>query len=76
MKSPFAVSVGPKGQITIAARIRRALGVKPGTRFSIYPIGKDCFVAEPRRPSRILDFAGDLKELDAKLRKQKEATRR
>ncbi len=73
MKLTFTVTVGPKGQITLPVQIRQALGVKPGTRFSIYPADRDRFVARPIRPSRILDFAGDLKELDAELRKGKEA---
>ncbi len=76
MRSRFTVSVGPKGQITLPAKVRQALGVKPGTRFSIYPITKDRFVAQAQRPSRILSFAGDLEELDAKLRTPKEDTGR
>jgi bifunctional DNA-binding transcriptional regulator/antitoxin component of YhaV-PrlF toxin-antitoxin module len=50
-----------KGQLTLPAAIRRTLGVEPGARIDVYPLpGRDGFSAVIRRPSRILDFAGDL----------------
>jgi AbrB family looped-hinge helix DNA binding protein len=55
-------TVTSKGQITVPVRLRRALGIKQGTRIDIFPM-QDRFVACVHRPSRILEFAGDLAHL-------------
>lgn len=62
---PFGTtSPTSKGQITVPRAIRRKLGLQAGNRIDVYPLGRDRFVAQIRRPSRILEFAGDLSHLD------------
>jgi AbrB family looped-hinge helix DNA binding protein len=61
------VIVSTKGQLTVPSRLRRHLGLKPRDRVEFYAVGRERFVATVRRPSRILDFAGDLAELDLEL---------
>ena len=53
-----------KGQTTIPAQMRRAFGIKRGTRLEIYPRLDGTFEVRVMRPSRIIDFAGDLADLD------------
>ncbi len=55
-----------KHQLTVPAAVVRARGFKAGDRFAIYARGHEEFVAVLKRPSRILDFAGDLQDLDRK----------
>ena len=62
------VTISSRGQITLPLGLRRQLGLKPGDRVDCYPVGRERFVATIRRPSRIMDFAGDLAELDRELR--------
>ena len=76
MIETYTVTITSKGQITVPARLRRQLGLKAGDRFDIYPIGRSYFTAQLRGPSRILDFAGDLKELDRQLRQPRAARSR
>ena len=52
-----------KGQITVPVAVARRIGFKPGMRVSIYPT-RDGFRAVLHRPSRILQFAGDLQGKD------------
>ena len=61
------VTISSRGQITLPLGLRRQLGLKPGDRVDCYPVGRGRFVATIRRPSRIMDFAGDLAELDREL---------
>ena len=61
------VTISTKGQITVPLALRRRLGLRPGDRVDCYPLGREQFVARVRRPSRIMDFAGDLAELDREL---------
>jgi AbrB family looped-hinge helix DNA binding protein len=53
-----------KGQITIPAWMRRALGIRCGTKLEIYPRLDGNFEARAVRPSRIMDFAGELADLE------------
>ncbi len=62
----FTTTVTSKYQFTVPAAVCHAKGFKAGDRFALYPKGREEFVAVLRRPSRILDFAGDLKHLDRK----------
>ncbi len=56
------VTISSRGQLTIPAALRRVLGVKGGTKIDVFPLlGREGFEAKVRRPSRILDFTGDLK---------------
>jgi bifunctional DNA-binding transcriptional regulator/antitoxin component of YhaV-PrlF toxin-antitoxin module len=59
-------TITSKYQFTMPAAVCRVKGFKPGDRFALSAKGREEFVAVPRRPSRILDFAGDLKQLDQK----------
>jgi bifunctional DNA-binding transcriptional regulator/antitoxin component of YhaV-PrlF toxin-antitoxin module len=52
------------GQITIPAWMRRAAGIKRGTSLEVYSRLDGNFEGRVIRPSRIMDFAGDLAELD------------
>lgn len=60
--STLTTTVTRKFQVTVPATVVRAKGFKPGDRFAISPRGEGEFVAVLQRPSRILDFAGDLKD--------------
>lgn len=53
-----------KGQLTVPKLVRDKLGLKSGTKVSIYPTLNGEFLGKPQRKSRILDFMGDLKHLD------------
>ena len=64
------VTVSTKGQITIPPVLRRRLGLKPGDQVDFYALDRERFVATIRRPSRIMDFAGDLAEPDRELSKE------
>jgi AbrB family looped-hinge helix DNA binding protein len=65
-------TVTSKGPITVPATIRRALGIEKGARIDIYPV-QGRFVAQVHRPSRIIEFAGDLAHLVEKPRGPKRA---
>jgi AbrB family looped-hinge helix DNA binding protein len=60
----YTTTITSKGQITIPAPMRRALGIRRGARLEIYPRLDGSFEARVIRPSRIMDFAGDLADLD------------
>ena len=59
----YTTVLSSKGQITVPVAVARRIGFKPGMRVTIYP-SKDGFRAVIRRTSRILEFAGDLKQKD------------
>ena len=66
MKLPIitrAYTVGPKGQLTLPATLRRAFDIKPGTKLEVFPRADGNFEIRVVRPSRILDYAGDLQPL-------------
>jgi hypothetical protein len=44
--------------------MRRALAIRHGTRLEVYPRLDRNFEVRVVRPSRIVDFAGDLVDLD------------
>jgi len=60
----YTTTLTSKGQITIPARLRRALGIRRGTRLAVYPRLDGNFEGRVIRPSCIMDFAGDLADLD------------
>ncbi len=64
--SVYYTTLSSKGQITFPEYVVAKLGLKPGAKIDIYPLAKEEFVARVRRRSRILEFAGDLKHLDAR----------
>jgi AbrB family looped-hinge helix DNA binding protein len=66
----YIVTVSSQGQITVPAALRRRLGLQIGDRVEVYPVSREQFVATIRRPPRIMEFAGDLEELDRALRKK------
>jgi len=57
---PRAYTVGPKGQLTLPAKLRKAFNIKPGTKLEVFPRADGNFEIRVVRPSRILDYAGDL----------------
>lgn len=52
-----AVIISPKGQITLPARMRKRLKLKPGDTLLIEETGRG---AQLRKGSTILDFAGTI----------------
>lgn len=68
------VRLSTKGQLQLPKGVRVHLGITPGTKINIYPDPQgDGFVATIHRKSRIMDFAGDLKDLKISGLDQKEA---
>jgi AbrB family looped-hinge helix DNA binding protein len=69
MKWPIitrAYTVGPKGQLTLPAKLRKAFDIKPGTKLEVFPRTDGNFEIRVVRPSRIMDYTGDLQHLDPK----------
>ena len=63
MKWPIitrAYTVGPKGQLTLPAQLRKAFDIKPGAQLEVFPRADGNFEIRVVRLSRILDYAGDL----------------
>ena len=63
MQSQYETTLTSKGQFTVPKPIRERLGVAAGRKFLVSLEGKS-FVATPKRPSRILSFAGWLRKKD------------
>ena len=59
-----AYTVGPRGQLTLPAKLRKAFDIKPGTKLEVFPRVDGNFEIRVVRPSRILDYAGDLQPLN------------
>lgn len=59
----FTTTITTKNQLTLPKPVRDKLGVKKGMKFDIYPTS-DGFIGRLKRKSRILEFAGDLKDID------------
>ena len=55
-----AYTVGPKGQLTLPAKLRKAFDIKPGSKLGVFPGADGNFEIRVVRPSRIMDYAGDL----------------
>ena len=49
-----------KGQLTLPAKLRKAFDIKPGSNLEVFPRADGNFEIRVVRPSRILDYAGDL----------------
>ena len=60
---PRAYTVGPKGQLTVPAKLRKAFGIKAGSKLEVFPRADGNFEIRVVRPSRIMDYAGDLQPL-------------
>lgn len=58
------VTMSTRGQLTVPVALRRALGLTAGSVVEVFPLDNQRFVAQVWRPSRILEFAGDLRDLD------------
>lgn len=56
-------TVTSKGQITIPVKVRKALGLKPGTRIDFYPNEDGRYVLYPKTGS-IKDLEGCVPKLD------------
>lgn len=52
----YKATVTSKGQITLPAKVRQALGLKPGQKIAFVPVGDDGFRVQ--RATSILDLAG------------------
>lgn len=59
----YTTTITSKRQLTIPKAVFDQLGIKLGQKVTLYPV-KDGFIGKPLRKSRILDFAGDLVQLD------------
>ena len=57
-----SAKVTSKGQITIPVKVRRAMGIKPGTEVNFYADGKGGYSFSPQTKS-IADMAGCLPKL-------------
>lgn len=60
----FSAKLTTKGQITLPKEVRDLLGLKKGMKLDFYPTKDGEFIAKPHRVSRILDFGGNLKQVD------------
>jgi bifunctional DNA-binding transcriptional regulator/antitoxin component of YhaV-PrlF toxin-antitoxin module len=75
LPSSFLIRMSSKGQLTIPIALRRALNIVPGTKVGIR-LGTDGeFIATVHHRSRIMDFAGDLKAVDAAQRRNRKEGR-
>jgi len=63
-------TVGPRGQLTFPAKLRKAYDIKPGTKLQVFPRTDGNFEIHVVRPSRIMNYAGDLQHLDRKRKSQ------
>ena len=66
MKWPLitrAYTVGPKGQLTLPPKLRKAFGIQPGSKLEVFPRADGSFEIRVVGQSRILDYAGDLQPL-------------
>jgi AbrB family looped-hinge helix DNA binding protein len=62
----YTITVRSKGQITVPVALRRRLGLTQGVKVDIFALGREQFTAQVRRPPRIPDFTGDLKDFEPK----------
>lgn len=60
----FTTTLTTKNQLTLPKSVRDKLGLKKGTKIDIFPTLDGGFIGRPRRQSDILEFAGDLADLD------------
>ena len=60
----FTTTLTTKNQFTLPKPVRDKLGLRKGTKIDIFPTLDGGFIVRIKRSSMILDFAGDLKNLD------------
>ena len=60
----FTTTLTTKNQLTLPKPVRDKLGLKKGTKIDIFPTLNGGFIGRPRIQSNILEFAGDLANLD------------
>jgi bifunctional DNA-binding transcriptional regulator/antitoxin component of YhaV-PrlF toxin-antitoxin module len=60
----WTITLGAKGQLPVPVALCRTVGVRPGDKLDVFAVGCDTIRVTVRRPSRILDFAGELAHLD------------
>ncbi|MBI2086549.1 AbrB/MazE/SpoVT family DNA-binding domain-containing protein [Candidatus Daviesbacteria bacterium] len=60
----FTTTLTTKNQLTLPKPVRDKLGLKKGAKIDIFPTINGGFVGRPRGQLNILEFAGDLADLD------------
>lgn len=60
----YTVTMSTRGQFTMPVALRRTLGLRAGSVVEVLRLDNQRFMARVVRPSRILDYAGDLRDLD------------
>ncbi len=60
----FTTTLTTKNQLTLPKPVRDKLGIRKGTKIDIFPTLDGGFIGRPKRQSNILEFAGDLADLD------------
>lgn len=60
----FTTTLTTKNQFTLPKSVREKLGLKIGIKIDIFPTLDGGFIGRPRNQSDILEFAGDLAQLD------------
>lgn len=60
----FTTTTTSKGQLTIPKEVRDKLGLRQGVKVDLYATADGRFIGVPQKPSKIMDFMGDLKHLD------------
>lgn len=60
----FTTTLTTKNQLTLPKLVRDKLGIRKGTKIDIFPTLDGGFIGRPKRQSNILEFAGDLADLD------------
>lgn len=60
----YTTTLTTKNQLTLPKPVRDKLGLKKGAKIDIFPTIDGGFIGKPKRQSNILEFAGDLADLD------------
>lgn len=60
----YTVAMSMRGQFTMPVALRKMLGLRAGSVVEVRRLDNQRFAARVVCPSRILDYAGDLKDLD------------
>ena len=60
----FTTTLTTKNQFTLPKSVRDKLGLRKGTKIDIFPTLDGGFIGRPKSQSNILEFAGDLADLD------------
>lgn len=60
----YTTTLTTKNQLTVPKAVREKLNLQAGTKIDIFPTLNGEFIGKPKRQSNILEFAGDLANLD------------